>query len=591
MSRADEHGSTRRDLLRRASVAAGALALGALALSGPAEAWEDALGATTPKLRAARRRPRPNILVIIVDEMRSPRWFPPPTRLDALLPNIASIRRGAVSFEAHYTASNDCTPSRGALLTGLYSHQTGCLVTGRSELAPGFPTWGTLLREYGYQTTWWGKWHVSNTATLEPWGFSGGTFPPPNGGPGQGSRADPYIAGQFEDWLAQAGGDEPWCTTVSFVNPHDIVWWWTYTRHIAGEQSARRVFSRLPGNFETPAQLARRAKPRLQLSLQEVTASGFGAVPFAGHAAVARWCEQLDLYLALQRAVDVQIGRVLAALARRPAVRDNTIVIFTSDHGEYGGSHGLRGKGAGAYEEGIAVPLFVKDPRGELTSATDLPRTQLTSSVDIAPLLLTIATGGNDWRTEPSYAHLAGRADLAAICADPAASGRPWIAHATDEVATEFCPQPYAASAPRHVVAVRTRRAKYAVYSNWRPATLAVAPGAQDAELYDYATAAGRLELANSAGHSALEEPMGRLLAEHVIPRELAAPLPRWLQRPQAAGHENYLQVSSIVDSQVSRSAERRLAEQELRALTTTPWQPDPFARPRGSRPPRPPRR
>ena len=48
--------------------------------------------------------------------------------------------------------------------------------------------------------------------------------------------------------------------------------------------------------------------------------------------------------------------------------------MFTSDHGEYGGSHGLRGKGGGVYEEGIQMPLLVKDPRGELTRATSVPR-------------------------------------------------------------------------------------------------------------------------------------------------------------------------------------------------------------------------
>jgi arylsulfatase A-like enzyme len=582
----DDHRSTRRQLLGRTCTTAGALALGAFALAGQADAWEDGGGAM-PSAPPPRGRARPNILVIMVDEMRSPRWFPPAATLDAMLPNVASIRRGAVSFERHYTASNNCSPARGALLTGLYSHQTGCLVTGRSELDPGFPTWGTLLRELGYQTTWWGKWHVSHVGTLEPWGFSGGTFPPPDGAPGQGLSADPHIASQFESWLAQAGGDEPWCTTVSFVNPHDIVWWWNYTRHIAGEQSAPRVFSRLPGNFETPAQLASARKPRLQLALQEVTAAGFGTVPYTGPTAAARWCEQLDLYLKLQRDVDLQIGRVLTALARRPAIRDNTVIVFTSDHGEYSGSHGLRGKGAAAYEEGIAVPLFVKDPRGELTRAPNTPRTQLTSSVDVAPLLLTIATDSNEWRTEPRYAHLATRADLAAICADPSSPGRPWIVHATDEIETEFCPQPYAASAPRHVVAVRTAQAKYATYSNWQPGTLAVAAGSHEAELYDYTTTAGSRELANIAGRSALEEPLQRLLSEQVIPYELAAPLPQRLRPAQAAGHANYLHVSSVVDAQVARYAERRLAHQELHNLTAPGW-PDPFVRPRGGRPPRP---
>src|ERR1700678_2685364 len=90
-------------------------------------------------------------------------------------------------------------------------------------------------------------------------------------------------------------------------------------------------------------------------------------------------------------------GRVLRALESRPEVAANTVILFTSDHGEYGASHGLRGKGAAAYEEGIRVPLLVKDPRRILTRAPARTRTQLTSSVDIAPLLLTIASGSSAW--------------------------------------------------------------------------------------------------------------------------------------------------------------------------------------------------
>ena len=58
------------------------------------------------------------------------------------MPNLARIRNGGVSFADHYTASNDCTPARSALLTGLYTHQTGCLITGGSTLDPGFPDVG-----------------------------------------------------------------------------------------------------------------------------------------------------------------------------------------------------------------------------------------------------------------------------------------------------------------------------------------------------------------------------------------------------------------------------------------------------------------
>jgi arylsulfatase A-like enzyme len=558
-------GRTRRDLFRRGALLAGGLALGSLGLAEVAGGEDEIAGSALR--RTASRRGRPNILVIVVDELRAPRWFPAPATVDLLLPNIASIRRDAVSFERHFTASNDCTPARGALVTGLYSHQTGCLITGRSELAAGFPTWGTMLREQGYQTTWWGKWHLSTASTLEPWGFSGGTFPSPNGGPFQGIHADPAIASQFEQWFASSGGDGPWCTTVSFVNPHDIVWWWRWTDRAPGERAAPRYFSRLPGNFESRAELIARGKPRLQLALQDDTAAAFGDVPLHGREARVRWCEQRDLYLKLQRDVDAQIGRVLRALRSRPEIERDTIVLFTSDHGEYGGSHGLRGKGAAVYDEGIRIPLYVKDPRGELTAAARAPRRQLTSSVDVAPLLLTIAAGSNDWRSDPRYAHLAARADLAAICADPAAAGRPWIAHATDEVATEFCPSAYAASAPRHVIAVRTQAAKYALYTNWRPGSLEIASGDDDGELYEYSTAAGRLELDNRRGRSRHEETMYRLLMEEALPNELRAPLPSRLRDAQARGHGNYLQVSGTVQSQVARDVARRLAQERAQKL------------------------
>jgi hypothetical protein len=201
---------------------------------------------------------KPNILVIVVDQMRAPQWFPEPAKLTALLPNIARLQRNSVSFESHYTASNACTPSRGVMTTGLYSHQTGCLFTGAgptesSTLAPQFPTWGTLLRERGYKTWWWGKWHLGNAGDmsaegLEAHGFSGGTFPSPNGAPQQGLDKDPDIVDQFNGWFEDKAGSGPWCTTVSLVNPHDICWWPKYPlpENIPLCSRPRRATSRHP---------------------------------------------------------------------------------------------------------------------------------------------------------------------------------------------------------------------------------------------------------------------------------------------------------------------------------------------------------
>jgi arylsulfatase A-like enzyme len=363
----------RRTLIKSGILAAGALAGGGVALAdllakggegGHAQARpphrgraphpqtnQPATGQSEGNAPGAYSR-RPNVLVIIVDQLRTPCWFSASAAASALMPNLASLRNGGVSFDSHYTVSNDCSPARAAMVTGLYTHQTGVMITGGSTLDPGFPTWGTLLREHGYSTSWYGKWHLTHRdnhwtqltdeGALEPYGFAGGTYPSPDGGPGQGWTVDPLIAAQFEDWVAKAPAHEPWCTTVSFVNPHDIAWWYRWSDRFVAEANASARVSELPPNFQTPAQLEAKRVPRLQLSHQETTAISFGRVPFAGPQATEAWTPFFDLYLKLLHEVDRHIGSVLSALHTRPELASNTVVVFTSDHGEYGGSHGLR---------------------------------------------------------------------------------------------------------------------------------------------------------------------------------------------------------------------------------------------------------
>ncbi len=579
----NEQGIDRRTFVKRGLLGGGALIGGGLAISKLADANDGSAsspGSPPPpaaesaqRTASSQRALRPNILVIVVDQLRYPQWLGAgPGELE-LPTNMQRLREGAVSFAHHYTASNDCTPARAALLTGLYTHQTGCMITGASTLNPGFPTWGSMLREHGYHTRWYGKWHLTHgdnkwtpergERALERYGFAGGTYPSPDGAPGQGWRVDPGIAGQFEQWLSTAGeASEPWCTTVSFVNPHDIAWWYSWTERVGAEASAPSVATQLPPNFETPEQLIAEGKPRLQLSLQETAAASFGPVPYTGPEVQQAWQGMLDLYIKLQLEVDEHVGRVLDALESRPQVAQNTIVIVTSDHGEYGGSHGLRGKGAGAYEEAIRVPLLVSDPRGKLTSAPERERTQLTSSVDVAPLLLSIASGSSDWRGERRYEHLAQRLDLASILADPNAPGREYVLHATDETVTEFAIEPYAADAPLHVVALRTEGAKLATYSNWEGEQIVPLAEGQERELYDYGEESGRLELHNSAGESPLEGSLQALMAQ-AFAQELRQPLPSHLLGVQARGFDNYF---TVAVRSTLRAYERR--EQELAAAS-----------------------
>jgi arylsulfatase A-like enzyme len=587
----------RRTLLKSGLLAGGALAGGGAALADLISKQEldpDARQAAkrssaphsggrkarTPKAagseaaRSPKRRRAPNILVVMVDQLRTPQWFSAAPAAADLMPNLARLRQGGVSFANHYTASNDCTPARAALLTGLHTHQTGCMITGGSTLDPGFPTWGTMLREQGYKTYWYGKWHLTHgdnlwdtyedSGALEPYGFTGGTFPSPDGAPGQGWRVDPHIVTQFERWFANAPKHEPWCTTVSLVNPHDIAWWYRWSDRFAAEAQAPSVVQELPPNFETPEEMIARGKPRLQRSLQDTAQVSFGEVPYAQPELTQTWLPFLDLYLKLLGEVDTHIGAVLNTLSSRPDVAANTVVLFTSDHGEYGASHGLRGKGGGAYEEAIRVPLIVRDLREPLgTQAPGQVRTGLTSSVDVAPLLLDIATASPAWRQDSNYSQIASRHELAGMLSDPSVPGRPYVLHATDEIVTEFAIEPYAASAPLHVVAMRTPQAKYATYSNFAPNTIEAVKEGRETELYDYTTPQGRLELRNDAGRSQLE---GKLVAqlERAVRDELHEPLPKRLHAARQRGLADYFNTAERAALKaVERRRERAESETE----------------------------
>jgi arylsulfatase A-like enzyme len=598
--RESAHLIDRRTLLKSGLLAGGALAGGGAALAdlaakqsvlsgskpagkrsnrareADANQEQSVVGASKKARVPAGHRP-PNILVIMVDQLRTPQWFSAGAIAAATMPNITGLAGAGVSFANHYTASNDCTPSRSALVTGLYTHQTGCMITGGSTLDPGFPTWGTMLREQGYRTYWYGKWHLTHgdnlweaqedAGALEPYGFAGGTYPSPDGAPGQGWRVDPHILTQFEQWFsrvrASGASSKPWCTTVSFVNPHDIAWWYRWSDRFAAEASAASVVGALPPNFETPEEMIARGKPALQRSLQDTAQTSFGVVPYTGPEVTQTWLPFLNLYLKLLGEVDAHVGAVLQTLSDQPAVAANTVVVFTSDHGEYGASHGMRGKGASAYEEAIRVPLIVSDPRGALTRAKGQIRTGLTSSVDVAPLLLDIATGSSDWRKESDYSHIASRHDVAAMLSDPSAPGRAHVLHTTDETVTEFATEPYAADAPLHVVALRTATAKYANYSNFDGESIAPLAAGQETELYDYGSPRGRMELDNLAGNSPLEEKLSAQL-QRATREELREPLPTRLYAAHKRGLADYFKTAEAAALKATeRRRERTEAESE----------------------------
>ena len=314
--------------------------------------------------RASERRP--NILVIMVDQLRFPQWFwPAPGRGVGLPPNLAApARRGGLLRPPLHRLERLHARALGAADRPL--HPPDRLHDHRRQHARSraFPTWGTMLREHGYHTCWYGKWHLTHhdnkwtPATGRPRSSATASraapTPRPTAAPARAGAWTRSIARQFEDWFAHEGGSEPWCTTVSFVNPHDIAWWYRWSDRVPAEaQRAAASIGRLPPNFETPELLIERNKPRLQRSLP----GHRRRLVRAGARSPARKRRQMagvprPLREAPARGRPPHRPRPAARSQSRPEVAANTVIVFTSDHGEYGASHGLRGKGAGAYEEG-----------------------------------------------------------------------------------------------------------------------------------------------------------------------------------------------------------------------------------------------
>uniref|UniRef100_B8HKJ5 Sulfatase n=1 Tax=Cyanothece sp. (strain PCC 7425 / ATCC 29141) TaxID=395961 RepID=B8HKJ5_CYAP4 len=547
----DSNSSSRRGFLKKAALMGGTLLGGGTT-------------ATAISRAASGRSPlkQPNILIVIADQLRYPAWFPNQAQLDQILPNLGSLRRRSVTFRNYYAAATDCTPARSTLLTGLYTHQTGMFLTivaGGSPqppgtlteptLDPGFPTWGAALRTFGYSTWWFGKFHENNynSGTLEPYGFSGGTWPDPYGFPGEGEKGDPCITDQFLGWLkSPQSANQPWCTTVSLVQPHDIAYYFKLTDcPNVNQGTSLRLIKQLPANFETPDSL-KTNKPSLQSLFLQQQIKGLGLIPYNGPGFEREWLELLNLYLVFQKELDVEVGRILQAIGNSP-YSDNTVIIFLSDHGELGGSHGLRGKGSCVYDESMQTPLYIYDPTGRFAKSPSTERKQLVSSVDIMPLLLTLANNGNAQAWYSRYPYLSKRLNILPILLNPAARGRQYVLHTSDEGPIAGIDPTDPSTPPSHVIGYRTARAKLGLYSRWRnnSSNLAIIARGQETELYDYTQqqpSPGLWEINNvaSTNPSLLKQYYGAL--QLAITNELRAPLPGRLKSFQRRAFHRYWQ-------------------------------------------------
>jgi arylsulfatase A-like enzyme len=371
-----------------------------------------AQGAVAATRRGSSAR-RPNILLIVSDQQRS--WVDLPDRLP--LPALSALRRAGTGYRNHYSHTAPCAPARAVLYTGRHTQANGVVAnpgSGESpDLSPDIPTLGTMLRASGYRTFYKGKWHLSTIKAqrqgalfatsrdaLEPYGFSDYTYDgDPTGYAWTGYTQDAAIAADAVALLDRLDRDEaaaPWFCAVNFVNPHDIMFF-----DATGEQSRTRTVS----NLISPLKGAPPAAPYLDawdLPLPRSFADTLADKPEAHRLEAAyldlvygkmpkddlrAWRANQSYYFNCIRDLDSRLGQVLTAVRARPALRDNTIIVFTSDHGERAGAHGLRQKGGDIYKENLRVPLIITHPDARGGVETDA----LSSTVDLAPTLLGFA--------------------------------------------------------------------------------------------------------------------------------------------------------------------------------------------------------
>jgi uncharacterized sulfatase len=588
--------------------------------------------------------PKPNILFLLVDELRFPSQFPEGVDdaaefLRKYMPNIYKLWDGGVKFRNYKTAAIACTPARGTLVTGLYSQQIWLCSTltenptSKATVTPTlkheFPTYGRLLREAGFQTPYIGKWHCSLLRDdlpghgLEAYGFEGISYPDPIGYNLQGSVGeepdypnDQSIAQVAVDWLQQnADSEVPWCLTVSFVNPHDKQFFWGGTEYntynnLFEDQSEYQPFMYyataddtagappygptkgaeaaqpyadppsygypvLPSNWERYQDL-QRFKPSQQVAAYSGQAAIWGgaqelkdsqefsieAYPYipgeestASDIGIAKapfsyWQRNLDSYTQFMEQVDQRIGEVVAAL---PAdVAENTVIVFTSDHGEYAGAHGfLSGKVGSAYKEIFDVPLIVHDPSGRFVAEPEVVREGLVSSVDLLRLLVTLGHKGSQHWLEGEYGEIYGkRHDILAMLQSAKVPGRPYALLAIDEIVPGWLNFNHS---PFHILGIQFQAGKLVTYANWNPETGEVLQSGLETEFYDYGSLEGREEMRNLSlvpGSYALLQPALNLLFDQIVPDELQAPLPGALQAVQALAKKQYLIYGALVSRQ-----------------------------------------
>ena len=342
---------------------------------------------------------KPNVLIVHTDQQ--PWWMvsaygrsPVPT------PNIDRLAAEGMRFEQFFTNSAVCTPSRGCFLTGRYPHCHGAYANNL-PLNPDEVTFAEVARRAGYRTSYVGKWHLDGTPRpgwvhpLRGMGFADNRYMfnrghwtkmedfamadvqpavHPYGVMGdEGTYTTDYLAGKTRAILAEA--EQPWLHMLSIPDPHDPA-------------EIREPYASMfdPADMPLPATLGGETRHPL-IGRAPFATRGWNGDPDALRSRMALFCGEVAC-------IDDHVGRLLEQLEAAGQL-DRTIVVFTTDHGDYMGEHGLTGKN-GMYEGVYRLPLLIRWPLGGelavepggIEAGTVVRR--VCSTVDFQPTLLSL---------------------------------------------------------------------------------------------------------------------------------------------------------------------------------------------------------
>jgi N-acetylglucosamine-6-sulfatase len=337
----------------------------------------------------------PNVVVVLVDDLR---WDDIGIAGHPFVetPAIDQLAREGTRFRNAFATTPLCSPSRAAILTGQYAHTNGIIDnTARDSATHRLPTFAVPLAEAGYQTAFIGKWHMGNDDTRRPgWTHwvamrgQGEAVNPNLNVDGERQQATGYVTDVLTDhavdFMQRAQGT-PFMLFFAHKALHpnvrqrddgsvDTLASQTDAGFVPADRHRGR-YAQSPIPWRENAMAGPVRKPALERPID-----GLPLLSAATRTPEAEIRGRLEMLLG----VDESLGRIVQAL-RDMGELDNTVLVFTSDHGYFYGEHGLNEERRLAYEETARIPLIVRYPA---VARPDAERTQLVQIIDIVPTIL-----------------------------------------------------------------------------------------------------------------------------------------------------------------------------------------------------------